>query len=136
MHLYFLSIVVNMLISFILMADDFGEKLSFLKKIADFFKGLGTKFIVACSALLISLLKLIFPAGTDQIPFIGDFFPMVAGFSLGAILLLDAVKAKSEIENKSLQKIEKVVLKNKGLVGFICLIIAVLHFIFAEIPIL
>ena len=135
MRLYFLSIIVNILSSCILMVDDFGDKLVFLKKIGDFFKGLGTKLLVACSAMLISLLKLMFPAGTDQIPFIGDLFPMVAGFLLGGTLMLDAVKKKSEVENQSLEKMEKLVLKNKGLVGLICLIIAFLHFLFAEIPI-
>lgn len=136
MHLYFLSIVVNTLCSLILMADDFGGKLAFLKKIGEFFKGLGTKFIIACSALLIALLKLVAPAGADQIPFIGDFFPMVAGFSLGAVLLLDAVKKKSDVENQSLEKMDKIVLKNKSFVGFIGLILALLHFLFPETPIL
>jgi hypothetical protein len=134
MQIYFLSIVVNIIISMILMSEDFGEKISIFKKVENAFQGMSKKFLLAFSAMLIALIQLVAPI--EGIPFLGDFLPMVAGFSLGGALLVTAIKERTDVENQAVDKLEKVMLHYKGFIGAGGIIVSLLHFILPTLPIL
>jgi hypothetical protein len=134
MQFYFLSVIVNITISMILMSDDFGEKIKFFKKVADSFQGITKKLLLALSAMLIGLIKLVAPI--DGLPFIGDFLPMVAGFALGGALLVSSIKERSDVENQAIDRLEKVVMHYKGFIGAGGFLISVIHFLLPTLPIL
>lgn len=134
MQFYFLSIIINIIISMILMSEDFGEKIGFFKKVAESFQGISKKFLLALSAMLIGLIKLVAPI--DGLPFLGDFLPMIAGFSLGGALLVAAIKERTDVQNEAVDKLEKVMLNYKGFIGAGGFIISLLHFILPTLPIL
>jgi hypothetical protein len=134
MQFYFLSIIVNTIIGLILMADDFGEKITLFKKVAEAFQGISKKFLLALAAMFIGLIKLVAPV--EGWPFIGDFLPMAAGFVLGITLLVAAIKEKTDVENAAIDKLEKVMLHYKGFIGAAGIIISLLHFLFPTLPVL
>jgi hypothetical protein len=134
MQFYFLSIVVNIVISMILMSEDFGEKIAFFKKVADSFQGISKKFLLALSAMLIGLIKLGWPV--EGIPFLGDFLPMIAGFSLGGALLVMAIKERTDVKSDTVDKLEKVMVNYKSFIGAGGFLISLLHFILPTLPIL
>ncbi len=134
MQIYFLSIIVNIIISMILMSEDFGEKIKYFKKVADSFQGLTKKLLLALSAMLIGIIKLVAPV--EGLPVIGDFLPMVAGFVLGGALLVASIKERSDVENQAIDKLEKVMLHYRGIIGAGGFIISIMHFLLPTLPIL
>jgi hypothetical protein len=84
--------------------------------------------------MLIGLIKLGWPV--EGIPFLGDFLPMIAGFSLGGALLISAIKERTDVQNEAVDKLEKVMVNYKGFIGAGGFLISLLHFILPTLPIL
>ena len=83
---------------------------------------------------VVSLITLVW--AYDGIPIIGDLLSWSAGLVCGFTLVYDYLRAKSDVETKTLVVLDKIFLANKFLVGIGAIIIALLHFFFMFVPIL
>ena len=125
--LYFLSIVTNTLTGLVLASEHLGNKISFLGALDKLFKkNVGVKIALACLVILIGLIKLVVPY--HGIPILGDLFPAAAGLGSGFTLFLDFIRNRSDVKTDSMEKMDKIFLNNKFIIGIGCVLTAVLHF--------
>lgn len=126
-QLYLLSIIANSLAGLVFIAEHLSEKIAFLKTVEGFFKNFGVRIILAFTIILIAMIKLVWPF--YGIPFIGDFFPMIAGLVMGFTLIFDFLRSKSDVNTEALVLLDKLFLKNKFFIGIGALIVSFLHFL-------
>ena len=88
--------------------------------------------ILCCFTALIKLLSS-FPGA---VPIIGDLLPSVAGLLGGISLLIDYYKHTSRSDSSMNPKFELLFIQNKKYIGIICILSAILHFLFPRVIIL
>lgn len=144
---YFLSILMNILAGLILI---FGVNLA-AEKTGDFldeeddtdspvkktFGELGLdspsfRMVVGILCVFVAIMKLLSVFRND-VPFIGDSFPALAGFLGGASILLEYYVSSSEDEISVSESIQKVFIDSRKIIGYVCFAAALLHFIFPQV---
>lgn len=145
---YLLSILMNILIGIVLISSnnsteldidkfDYDEKSS--SKIHNMKNALegdsiitNETFALVCGAIgaIVGFVKLFFAYSRTGhgIPVIGDLLPAVAGLLGGGTILLEYY-SKSFAEHDLPDIFETVFFNNKKYIGFVCMIIAIIHFI-------
>ena len=125
---YFLSIVINALAGYLLISGDSEDFLEFKGGFS--FRDETFKLIVGILAVAIGLLKLLSVIDGD-VPIIGDLFPALAGFLSGFILIFEYYRTRTTVEyTEQTEKIDRILVRNKKIIGIAALIAAALHFIF------
>lgn len=133
MQFYFLSIFFNMLVGLSLTVNGF--------KFAELFPGKEkiVKIIVGIAAAVVGFLKFIFVSG-DSWYVTGDFLPAVVGIVGGICYIIDISNDNAEdVENPKFKLnpfFENVFVKGKKYIGIVCIVTAVVHFIFPTLSIL
>ena len=137
LQFYFLSILLNLVIGAILL---FGKNLvtgaysvETSKVLGDnaFFDDKTFRIVLGSLSLFVGIMKLLSVVKND-VPVVGDFLPSVAGFLGGFCLIVEYYKMQSG-ENASLPFfVESVFLEKRIYIGWFCLIVALLHFVFPE----
>ena len=128
-QLYFLSIVLNGLIGFLLVFGDITEGTSTDKGIRLFFSSWGGRLVIGIIAAIMGVLKFLLPMARP--PILGDMFPALAGIVAGFILIFGFYRensAKSDNEG-NLDRIGDMFLHYKKIAGIVLLAVAVLHFL-------
>ena len=132
LQLYFLSVVLNALAGYILIAGD-----GVLEFKSDFsLKNETTRLVVGILSAITGFMKILSVVEGD-VPVIGDLVPAATGFLCGFILLVEYYRSRSSLETQdSKGKIDKILLTNKKIIGTAALIAAALHFLFPKVLLL
>ena len=133
LQIYFLSIVLNAFGGFLLISEEYdgvpGFKSGFSIKDETF------RLIVGIVAAIVGFLKFLAPVnnGETTVYVIGDLVPALAGICAGFILIFEFYRTRTSIDTSDqTEKIDRVLVRNKKLIGYAALIVAGLHFIFAR----
>ncbi|AIJ29528.1 hypothetical protein [Borreliella valaisiana] len=137
MQIYFMSVLLNILGGIILAFPILIEKIKFLKIFEDFVNLINdnkkVKNIFGLLFLITSTLEIIKPY---KLPIIGNLIPAISLFLIGFILFLKQ-KLPTEVQNNNKYgKFQSILENNQQLIGIISIIIGIIHFLAAEIPLL
>ncbi|MDR2210441.1 MAG: hypothetical protein LBO65_03105 [Spirochaetaceae bacterium] len=83
-------------------------------------------------SVIVGILKVLSPVA-GNVPVVGDLVPALANLLGGGILVFEFYRSHSTISSPAAERIGELVERNKRLAGFICIVVAVLHFIFYSI---
>jgi len=133
LQIYFLSIVLNAFAGYLLISGDSEGVPRFKEGLP--FKDETLRLITGIFTVVVGFLKLLAPVrdGETVVYVIGDLIPVLAGFLAGFILVFEYYRTRSSIEeSEQTEKIDRILISNKKVIGFAALIVAGLHFLFAR----
>ena len=137
LQFYFLSILLNCIAGFILIANKNSKtgNESSDTKMPEIFKDKTFKLVIGIMCCFSALVKLLtsFPGA---VPILGDLIPSVAGLLGGVALLIEYYLAQSPSEAKLNPKLETIFIANKKYIGILCILSALLHFLFPKVILL
>ena len=137
LQFYFLSILLNFIAGYILFTNKTSqtENESLETKTPDLFKDKTFKLVIGIMCCFSALVKLLtsFPGA---VPILGDLIPSVAGLLGGVALLIEYYLAQSPSEAKLNPKLETIFIANKKYIGILCILSALLHFLFPKVILL
>lgn len=136
LQFYFLSILLNSLTGLTLIFNSYTEKSQdSLKNVPDFFTNKTFKLVIGILCCFTALIKLLtsFPG---SILIMGDLLPAVVGVLGGIAVLFDYYMNNSPSETKLNPKLETIFVTNKKYIGVLCVLSALLHFLFPRVIIL
>lgn len=125
-QIYFLSVLFNALIGFILLLDTQEKK---------FIDNKTARLIISLLALITGLIQIFSPLKGD-IPVIGDIIPAVSVIAAGAALFIYYLKTKSSVTVEPGKFIDKFFIQGKKYLGIFCIVIALLHFFLPQVVLL
>jgi hypothetical protein len=132
-QLYVLFLIFNTMGGIILCAEFLKEKTPGFSKFVDLINTKEVKFIVAIATLIIGFFKFFLPMGGGWI-IIGDFLPATVSITLSFALWLDFYKETSNLASDFLKHADELLLKNRNLLGGLCILTSIIHFFFARVP--
>jgi len=137
LQFYFLSIVMNALAGYILISGEDGKgPLVFKSGFSLSIKDETFKLVVGIISALTGLMKVLSVVEGD-VPIIGDLFPAAAGFLSGAILIFEYHRTRTTLKDSdSVEKIDRLLVANKKVIGMAALAAAALHFLFPSVLLL
>ena len=136
LQFYFLSIVMNALAGYILIKGDDGGQSSLVFKNGLPIKDETFKLVVGIISALTGLMKILSVVDGD-VPVIGDAFPALTGFLSGFILIFEYYRSRTSLENSDgVEKVDRLLIANKKVIGSAALVAAVLHFLFPTVLLL
>ncbi len=130
-QLYFLFIFFGIAGGIVLCADFLKEKTPGFSKFIDIINTKEVKFVIGIVLFVVGFFKLFMPMGWI---IIGDLMPAAIGVISSAALLLDFYKEAATINSDTLKRADELLLKNRNLIGGLSILIALLHFLFARVP--
>ena len=131
---YFLSVLLNGLAGYILFTGDEGAVLEFKSGFS--LKDETFKFVLGILLAITGLLKFLSPIEGD-IPIIGDFIPGLVSLLAGFVLIFEYYRNRSSLDStEHTERIDRVLVKNKKIIGMAAIIAAILHFIFPKVLLL
>lgn len=90
------------------------------------------RLIIAILSGIVGIMKLLSTVQND-IPFIGDLIPAIAGFASCFTLLLDYYSSKSKIGLTLPSILNTIFISGRKYLGIFCIIAGILHFIFPRV---
>jgi len=134
LQFYFLSICLNGLAGYILFSGDEGGGLEFKSGFS--LKDETFRLVVGILSAITGLLKILSVVEGD-IPVIGDLIPALAGFLTGFILIFEYYRNRTSMNNpEQSEKIDRILVGNKKIIGIVAMAAAVLHFLFPRVLLL
>jgi len=125
-QIYLLSVILNALVgcyfAFELKID---QEIKYPKPLT-FISNKNFKLIIGILTVATGILKLL---SSMDIVFVGDLLPAIAGICGGVLILYEYYVDESKEETRKIEILEKFESSSKKYVGYICLIIAIVHFI-------
>ena len=134
LQFYFMSILLNALAGYMLVT---GDKDGLLEFKGDFSLNDGNfQLIIGILSAVTGLLKILSPIEGD-VPVVGDLFPGVIGILCGFLLLYGQYRNRSSDEaTEQTERIERILVANKRIIGIAACIAAALHFLFPRVLLL
>jgi hypothetical protein len=129
LQFYFLSIFANFLAGVALTSDYLTKKIRAFEPFQDLFGKRGTRIALGSLAAVVGFLKLLIRSTNNDAFFVGDLLPALAGLGMGAALLFDVLKEKSEVPSENMGKLEKAVVTYRVPLGITGIVISALHFL-------
>lgn len=126
MQVYFLSVLLNAVTGAILIMGS--------NRPDSLFSNKSFRLATGILAVVIGFLKLFIVVQPDIIIF-GDLLPVIAGIAGGANILIDYCREYSSVEINLSEFFTKLFVTGRKYVGILCVIVAVLHFLFPRISI-
>ena len=116
LQFYFLSVFFNLIAGFVLVNDK--------KELIDLaiLKEKTFRIVLGAICAVTGIIKLFVVVNTSAV-IVGDLLPSVAGMVAGFCLIIQ------DTDNKFPQWFNRIFITNKMIVGFVCLGIALLHFV-------
>jgi len=132
LQFYLLSVVMNALAGYILIrGDDGGLEFKSIPLKDEVFR-----LVVGILSVITGLLKILSVTDGD-VPVIGDIFPAVTGLLSGCILIFAYYRSHTSLEvPERTEKVDRLLVANKKIIGIAALIAAVLHFLFPKVLLL
>ncbi|MCL2374085.1 MAG: hypothetical protein FWC65_02430 [Treponema sp.] len=135
LQFYFLSIAMNALAGYILLKGDDDDGLVVFKG-GFSFKNDTFRLVVGIVAALTGLMKILSVIEGD-VPVIGDLFPAMAGLLAGFLLIFEYYRTRASAEAvDGVDKIDRLLVANKKVIGGAAIVAAVLHFLFPTVLLL
>ena len=126
---YLLSILSNVVAGLVLAGEYLETKISGLKGIGEFFKTRpSARVTIGVVTFLAGFLKLLTVTKGD-VPVVGDLIPALAGLVLGGSVLFDRYKEMSTVSSPAVESADKLLLKNRAVIGTAGLVVALVHFL-------
>ena len=134
-QIYFLSIFLNVLAGYILISED--EKNTLEIKPSFFLKDETVRLVLGILSMITGVLKLLSPVEGD-LPILGDIIPAAAGFASGFILVFEYYKNRATIIKEPEEKaaLNVILVRNKKIIGYTAIVVAILHFLFPKVLLL
>ena len=135
LQFYFLSILLNFIAGYILFTNKTSQTENESLETKSIFKDKTFKLVIGILCCFTALVKLLtsFPGA---VPILGDLIPSVAGLLGGASLLIEYYITQSPSEAKLNPKLETIFIANKKYIGILCILSALLHFLFPKVILL
>lgn len=134
LQFYLLSVVMNALAGFILITRDENDILEFKGGFS--FKDETFRFVIGILSMITGLLKILSPVQGD-FPVIGDLVPAAAGFFAGFILIFEYYRNRTSFgTTENSERIDRILVSNKKIIGFAAIVTAALHFLFPGVLLL
>ncbi|MDR0496026.1 MAG: hypothetical protein LBH42_00260 [Treponema sp.] len=131
LQFYFLSVFLNVLAGFLLFSGEEGGSLEW--RSGSSLRDETSKLVVGIVSMITGILKILSPIEGD-VPVIGDLIPALAGFLCGFILVFEYYRLRSSIEDsEQIEKIDRILIRNKKIIGAVALAVAALHFLFPKV---
>ncbi|MCL2093052.1 MAG: hypothetical protein FWH12_02555 [Treponema sp.] len=125
---YLLSVVTCALAGYLLISGEGEGILQFGGPVS--LKDETFKLIVGIAGAATGLMKLLSPV-EGKWPIVGDLIPAAVGFIAGFILIFEHFRNRTTLdETEHTEKIDRLLVRNKRIIGIAALITAVLHFLF------
>lgn len=114
--------------------DETSPKKKRLSVTSDFsgFNGRGFRLVVGIVAAFTGIIKL-FSVYKGDVPVVGDIIPALAGIAGGASLLVEYFASSTEQAFSLPSFLDTLLIKSRRYIGVLCLVAAVLHFIFPKV---
>lgn len=135
LQFYLLSILLNCVAGFILISNKTPQAENESLETKSILKDKTFKLVIGIMCCFSALVKLLtsFPGA---VPILGDLIPSVAGLLGGASLLIEYYITQSPSEAKLNPKLETIFIANKKYIGILCILSALLHFLFPKVILL
>jgi len=134
LQFYFLSIALNGLAGYLLFYGSKGDVLEF--KCGFSLKDETFRFLVGILSMITGLFKILSPIEGD-VPVIGDIVPAATGLLCGFVLVFEYYKtSSSQAAPDHAERIGKVLVAQKKLLGMAAFAAAALHFLFPRVLLL
>jgi len=134
LQFYFLSIVMNALAGYILFAG--GNDSPVVFKSGFSLQNETFRLVVGIASALVGFMKLLSVVEGD-VPVIGDIVPALAGILAGFVLIFEHYRSRISMESSSsAEKVDRLLVANKKIIGIAALAAAVLHFLFPRVLLL
>jgi hypothetical protein len=131
---YLLSVVLNALVGYLFITGGEDGVLEFKGGFS--LKDRTVQFVLGILSAVTGLFKILSPV-EGNVPVIGDLVPGLIGIVCGFILVFEYYKTRTTMaETEQTEKIGRILLGNKKLIGMAALASAVLHFIFPKVLLL
>ena len=134
LQFYFMSILLNALAGYMLIT---GDKEGLLEFKSDFsLNDDNFQLVVGILSAATGLLKILSPIEGD-VPVVGDLVPGIIGILCGFLLLYGQYRNRSSDEaTEQTEKIDRILVANKKIIGIAACIAAALHFLFPRVLLL
>jgi hypothetical protein len=132
---YFLSILLNVLSGMALLSAAEAPEKEYSGGTRAFLLSAPFSLAVGILSIATGIFKLLTPVSGD-VPVIGDLFPALSGLSGGFSLLLGYYCAKSDVASKTMERLKRIFLEKRKVLGIIAITAGVLHFIFPGVVLL
>jgi hypothetical protein len=129
MQLYFLSIAANLLAGTALCSEYFAARLRWFAPLGQLIGGRGFRAVVGGLAAVVGFLKLLVRSTPSDVPVVGDLLPALAGLAMGASLLVQVLREKSDLPAEAVSRVEKAALAYRVPLGLAGMAVALLHFL-------
>ena len=131
LQIFFLSIAANLIAGAALASDAISRRIKGFIALADILSSRRAKLILGPSVLIIGFLALFVPADAGPL-ILGDLIPSAVGMAMGIAILFEVFKQDSLLPAESSEKQERQVFAYRTTLGFLGMIVAVLHFFLGE----
>lgn len=129
---YLLSVILNIVAGYSLYSFDTAPQGTKFDGVREFLKDPTIRLIVGILTFTVGFFKLVTVMRGD-IPVIGDMIPSVAGMGAGFTMLLEYYRANSAVSTATLEKLDKIFVANRRIVGIVGVSSGVVHFLFANV---
>jgi hypothetical protein len=142
-QLYFLSVLCNGLSGYILFTEDDGDGDELSGKSPVSVNSPTFHLVLGIISIVTAILKILSPTASStgkSIFLFGDLLPVAAGLIAGLLLIFGIyrqnVSSPETVNSSSLDRFAVTLLQSRKVVAIVLLTVAVIHFIFAGLPLL
>jgi len=134
LQFYFLSVLLNALAGYILISGDDVGVLEFKSSFS--LKDETLRLVTGILSVVTGLLKILSPVEGD-VPVVGDLVPAITGFLAGFVLIFEYYRGRTSLEiTANVDRIDRILVSNKKIIGVAAIIAAGLHFLFPKVLLL
>lgn len=134
-QIYFLVVLVNLIMGFILTKDFFSKKFENFKPIDALLSSEILQVTVGCIGAIVGMLAL-FLRYTGNLLILGDLIPAVISIISGTSLFIEYIAQEENMNSVVVAFFKKTFLKYRSIVGFTAIVFAVIHFIAPSVELL
>ncbi|HAE21139.1 MAG TPA: hypothetical protein DCG47_02290 [Spirochaetaceae bacterium] len=129
---YLLSVLLNIVAGYALYSYESEPRGSLFDGIRLFMKDQTVRLIMGILTFTVGFFKLLTVMRGD-VPVVGDLLPSVAGMAVGVTLLLEFYRATANVSTEAIDKLDKIFIANRRLVGIVAMASGLVHFLFANV---
>lgn len=129
---YLLSVLLNVVSGYALYSFATGPTGSKFDGVREFLKDGTIRLVIGVLCFTVGFFKLLTVMRGD-IPVVGDLIPSATGMAAGFTMLLEFYRATSTVSSETLEKLDRLFIANRRIVGIVAMASGVLHFLFASV---
>jgi hypothetical protein len=129
---YLLSVLLNIVAGYALYSYESEPRGSLFDGIRVFLKDQTVRLIMGILTFTVGFFKLLTVMRGD-VPVVGDLLPSVAGMTVGVTLLLEFYRSTANVSTDAIDKLDRIFIANRRLVGIVAMASGLVHFLFANV---